>query len=172
MARSPSAPEPTQRWPSIERQLDEAKAIHGSKFEEFIRANQETNLLRPEEHNGDGVGVPLWLRVYYRKQHPTEPPAPGSKAAFADLIPRFKGGSTPDDEIPTAALIRKVLTESRAHLLETLSRFGDKDLGTIPEFIKERKLALVDVLNIIAWHEPHHQGQAHITFNLWKVAQG
>jgi len=75
MARSPSAPEPTQRWPSIERQLDEAKAIHGSKFEEFIRANQETNLLRPEEHNGDGVGVPLWLRVYYRKQHPTEPPA-------------------------------------------------------------------------------------------------
>jgi hypothetical protein len=102
----------------------------------------------------------------------TERLAPGSKAAFADLIPRFKGGSTPDDEIPAATLIRKVLTESRAHLLETLGRFGDKDLGTIPEFFKERKLALVDVLNIIAWHEPHHQGQAHITFNLWKVAQG
>jgi DinB superfamily len=102
----------------------------------------------------------------------TERLVPGSKAAFADLIPRFKGGSTPDDEIPAAALIRKVLTESRAHLLETLGRFGDKDLGTIPEFFKERKLALVDVLNIIAWHEPHHQGQAHITFNLWNVAQG
>ena len=99
----------------------------------------------------------------------TERLAPGSKAAFADLIPRFKGGSTPDDEIPPAALIRKVLAESRAHLLETLSRFGDKDLGTIPEFFKERKLALVDVLNIIAWHEPHHQGQAHITLNLYKV---
>jgi len=99
----------------------------------------------------------------------TERLFPGSKPAFSELIPRFKGGSTPDDEIPTAAVIRKVLTESRAHLLETLARFGDKDLGTIPEFFKERKLALVDVLHIIAWHEPHHQGQAHITSNLYKA---
>ena len=80
MARKPTAPDATQRWPSIERQLDAAKAIHGSKFEEFIRANQETNLLRPGEHNGDGVGVPLWLRVYHRKQHPNEPPAPAGPA--------------------------------------------------------------------------------------------
>ena len=101
----------------------------------------------------------------------TERLVPGSKPAFADFVPRFKGGSTPDDEIPPAALIRQVLTDSRAHLLETLGRFGDKDLGTIPDFFKERKMALVDVLHIIAWHEPHHQGQAHITLNLWKAAQ-
>jgi len=101
----------------------------------------------------------------------TERLVPGSKPAFADFVPRFKGGSTPDDEIPPAALIRQVLTDSRAHLLETLGRFGDKDLGTIPDFFKERKMALVDVLHIIAWHEPHHQGQAHITLNLWRAAQ-
>jgi DinB family protein len=101
----------------------------------------------------------------------TERLVPGSKPTFADLVPRFKGGSTPDDDIPLAALIRQVLTDSRAHLLETLGRFGDKDLGTIPDFFKERKLALVDVLQIIVWHEPHHQGQAHITLNLWKAAQ-
>ena len=35
----------------------------------------------------------------------TERLAPGTKPAFADLVPRFKGGSTPDDEIPQAALI-------------------------------------------------------------------
>ena len=80
MARTPSPSDATSRWPSIERQLTDAKAIHGSKFEEFIRANQETNLLRPEEHDGDGVGVPLWLRVYYHKQHPNEPPAPAGPA--------------------------------------------------------------------------------------------
>src|SRR5256885_15085248 len=89
-----------------------------------------------------------------------------AKPAFSDLVPRLKGGSTPDDEIPQAALIRRVLTESRAHLLETLGRFGDKDLGWIPDFFKERKLALADVLNLLAWHEAHHQGQAHITLNL------
>ena len=101
----------------------------------------------------------------------TERLMPGTKPAYADLVPRFKGGSTPDDEIPPAALIRKVLTESREHLLATISRFGDKDLGTIHEFFKDRKLSLLDVLHIIAWHEPHHQGQGHITLNLYKAGQ-
>jgi hypothetical protein len=96
----------------------------------------------------------------------TERLVPGSKPEFADLVPRFRGGSTPDDEIPPADLIRRILTESRAHLLATLGRFGDKDLGTIPEALKERKLALVDVLYLLGWHEAHHQGQAHITLNL------
>src|SRR4051794_10103639 len=41
----------------------------------------------------------------------------GAKPAFTDLVPRFKGGSTPDDEIPAAGLIRRVLEESRAHFL-------------------------------------------------------
>lgn len=101
----------------------------------------------------------------------TERLVPGMTAGFADLVPRFRGGSTPDDEIPSADAIRRVLTESREHLLATLSRFGDKDLGTIPEALKERKLMLVDVLHILMWHEAHHQGQAHITLNLWKAAQ-
>jgi hypothetical protein len=96
----------------------------------------------------------------------TERLVPGTKPEFADLVPRFRGGSTPDDEIPPADLIRRVLTESRARLLATLGQFGDKDLGTIPEALKERKLALVDVLYLLGWHESHHQGQAHITLNL------
>ena len=99
----------------------------------------------------------------------TERLVPGTRPAFSDLVPRFRGGSTPDDEIPAPALIRQVLTESRTHLLETLARFGDKDLGTIPEALQERKLALLDVLHILAWHESHHQGQAHITLNIFKT---
>ena len=99
----------------------------------------------------------------------------GAKPAFADLVPRFKGGSTPDDEIPAASLIRRVLEESRAHLLETLKKFSEKDLGAAPEALPEpmrqRIPTLQHVLHILAWHEPHHQGQAHITFNLWKASQ-
>ena len=100
----------------------------------------------------------------------TERLVPGTQPAYGDLVPRFKGGSTPDDEIPPAALIRQVLSDSRAHLLETMARFGENDLATIHEFFKDRKLSLLDVLHIIAWHEPHHQGQAHITLNLYKAA--
>jgi hypothetical protein len=100
----------------------------------------------------------------------TERLVPGTQPAYGDLVPRFKGGSTPDDEIPPAALIRQVLSDSRTHLLETMARFGENDLATIHEFFKDRKLSLLDVLHIIAWHEPHHQGQAHITLNLYKAA--
>jgi uncharacterized damage-inducible protein DinB len=98
--------------------------------------------------------------------------APPKQPQFTDLIPRFKGGSTPDDNIPAAAEIRRVLNESRAHLLDTLGTLRDEQLGTIPEFFKERGLTLYDVMHIIVWHEPHHQGQAHLTFNLFKAANG
>lgn len=92
------------------------------------------------------------------------------KADYTELISRFKGGSTPDDDIPSAATIREVLTHGRKHLLATLSTFDDTQLGWMPPALAERKLSFLDVLHILAWHEGHHQGQAHITFNLWKAA--
>ena len=36
----------------------------------------------------------------------TERLVPGTTAAYAELVPRFRGGSTPDDDIPSAELIR------------------------------------------------------------------
>jgi hypothetical protein len=60
-------------FPTLKEQLGEAKVIHGTALETFIAANQEVNLLRPEEHENDGVGYPLWLRVYWRKLHPEQP---------------------------------------------------------------------------------------------------
>lgn len=102
----------------------------------------------------------------------TERLRPGTSPAYADLVPRFKGGSTPDDDIPSAELIRQVLSESRTHLLATLRGFNDDQLTMIPEAFKARNLTLHDVLHILVWHEPHHQGQAHITLNLFKAARG
>jgi hypothetical protein len=101
----------------------------------------------------------------------TERLVPGSQPAFADLVPRFKGGSTPDDQIPERGLIRQVLSDSRAHLLKTLERFSDNDLETVFQISKDRRLSLREVLHILAWHEPHHQGQAHITLNLYRASR-
>ena len=95
----------------------------------------------------------------------------GTSSGFADLIPRFRGGSTPDDEIPTAEFLRDVLKQSREHLLQTTAKFTDDDLSVIPDGFRERGWTLEKALKILAWHEPHHQGQAHITFNLWKAQQ-
>jgi len=92
-------------------------------------------------------------------------------ADFADLIPRFKGGSTPDDDLPTPAVIQRVLAETREHLLATIAALDESQLDTMPEgLLKERGWTLRTALQVIAWHEPHHQGQAHITYNLYKAA--
>ncbi|HUQ70008.1 MAG TPA: DinB family protein [Planctomycetaceae bacterium] len=96
----------------------------------------------------------------------------GRTPAYSELVPRFKGGSTPDDDIPSADLIRRILNESRQHLIETLRHLGDECLQVIPEAFKARNFTFHDVLHILAWHEPHHQGQAHITFNLYKASLG
>lgn len=94
----------------------------------------------------------------------------GSTAAYPDLVPRFKGGSTPDDDIPEIGQIRNVLEESRAHLMATLGKFTDADLRTVYPWFKERGMAFERVLQVLCWHEAHHQGQSHITYNLWKAA--
>jgi uncharacterized damage-inducible protein DinB len=98
----------------------------------------------------------------------TERLVPGTAPAFGDLVPRFKFGSTPDENVPTPDVIRQVLNESRAHLVATLSKFGDDQLTWIPPALQARPLTLLDVLHILGWHEAHHQGQAHITLNLYK----
>ena len=93
----------------------------------------------------------------------------GTTPAFGNLVPRFRGGSTPDDEIPSARQIRDVLTQAREHLRTTISNFTEADLPTIPPALKERGISIARALHIIPWHEGHHQGQAHITLNLYKV---
>lgn len=90
---------------------------------------------------------------------------------FHDLRERFRGGSTPDDNIPSATEIRDVLAGGRADLLETLAGFQLSQLNDILWEARDgRRLSLLSILQIISWHEPHHQGQAHITFNLYKAA--
>ncbi len=95
----------------------------------------------------------------------------GSAPDFAGDVPRFRGGSTPDDQIPLVEDIRNVLDQSREHLRGTLSHFTPADLAVIPEAFKERGWTLAQILKVLCWHEPHHQGQAHITYNLWKAGQ-
>lgn len=122
---------------------------------------------------GDGRAHIAWQLMHIgvtEEIFATERLAPEKAGHFAELWPRFRGGSTPDDQIPTAAEIREVLNHGREHLLETLSGFSDEHLSWVPDALKERGLNLLAVLHILGWHEGHHQGQAHITLNLFKAA--
>jgi uncharacterized damage-inducible protein DinB len=86
-----------------------------------------------------------------------------------DLWPRFRGGSTPDDDVPSPDTIRRVLNETRQHFFATLADYNDSRLDEIPEALRERGWTVATALNVIAWHEAHHQGQAHITLNLFRA---
>jgi len=85
------------------------------------------------------------------------------------LWPRFRGGSTPDDDTPEASVIRQVLDDGRKALLATLGELSDDQLQTVPPALAEKKWRLIDVLHIISWHEGHHQGQSHLSLNLYRV---
>jgi hypothetical protein len=56
-------------WPTLEQQLSRDRVMPGSALEEFIKENQEFELLRSEESR-DKIRVPAWLRVAWRKSHP------------------------------------------------------------------------------------------------------
>lgn len=86
---------------------------------------------------------------------------------FAD----YQKGSTASDEIPTVDTIRSVLSESRKNLLDAISQITPADLETIPEGLSERGWTNQMALQIVCWHEPHHQGQAHLLLNSWKAQQ-
>jgi hypothetical protein len=74
------------RWPSLEEQLRRARAIHGSELEKLIQSNQDLHLLRPEEHENDGIDIPPWLRVHYRKNHPELKPAPKPVGDYPEAL--------------------------------------------------------------------------------------
>jgi len=101
----------------------------------------------------------------------TERLVPQKESQWKELLPRFRGGSTPGDDVPSVGMIREVLTGTREHLLGTLRAIGDDRLDEIPEALRERKLSFRDVFCVLAWHEAHHQGQAHLTWNLYKASQ-
>ena len=56
-------------WPSVEEQLSQDNVPPGSALGRLIQEHQDLHLLRAEEAR-DKIGLPPWLRVYWRKQHP------------------------------------------------------------------------------------------------------
>ena len=94
----------------------------------------------------------------------------GTDPAFPELCERFQRGSNAsEDDVPTAAEIRDTLAQSREHLKATMAKFTEDDLETMPGILADRGWTLRRALQIITWHEGHHQGQAHLTLNIFKA---
>jgi hypothetical protein len=93
----------------------------------------------------------------------------GGKPRDEALVANFGGGSTPSDQnIPD-------LTTILSTLETTYPPFREYVLNASPEEM-ERKLpsgrTLAESVLLFTWHEAHHQGQIHLTWNLYKQAHG
>ena len=93
----------------------------------------------------------------------------GGQPADPALVAAYGGGSTPSDQsLPGFAAIRSAL---EAHY----RAFRDYVAALRPED-QSRKLpsgrTVGESILLLAWHEAHHQGQIHLTWNLYKQAHG
>jgi Fibronectin type III domain len=66
-AQAPDSPAPS--WPTLKVQLTKDHVSKGSALEALILKNQDFTMLSSKEAN-DKIGIPLWLRVNWRKAHP------------------------------------------------------------------------------------------------------
>jgi uncharacterized damage-inducible protein DinB len=94
----------------------------------------------------------------------------GGDPANAEYVKRFAGGSTPDENVPTVEEIRRYLTERRAAMLDHLAGLSDADLARKPN--DQAPWHYEEWFRVLTWHEAHHQGQAHLTINLYNAAKG
>jgi uncharacterized damage-inducible protein DinB len=94
----------------------------------------------------------------------------GGEPAEPENVRRFAGGSTPDEQVPTLDEIRRYLTERRTAMLGHLATLTEADLPKKPN--DAAPWTYETWFQVLCWHEAHHQGQAHLTFNLYKAAQG
>lgn len=90
--------------------------------------------------------------------------------ADAALCDAFAGGSTPSDaNVPPLADIRDKLA---THLEAFKSYLATADLERSIDFPGGVKRTVGESVLLLAWHESHHQGQIHLTWNLYKAAHG
>ena len=116
-----------------------------------------------------------WQAMHCAATHDRYLNANLKKQAVKDeqVVNNFAGGSTPSDSlVPTLSDIRAKLAANYSAFREFLASLSDDGLAM--KFVardgKERTIGEAALL--MAWHEAHHQGQIHLTWNLYKAAHG
>jgi len=97
----------------------------------------------------------------------------GGSATDPSLCDDFAGGSTPSDErVPTLADIRSKLQCQYAAFKAYVQSASADELAKVQDFPNNVKRSIAESIVLLTWHEAHHQGQIHLTWNLYKAAHG
>jgi len=97
----------------------------------------------------------------------------GGQVKDESLVTNFAGGSTPSDSnVPTLADIRQKLESSFADAVAAVRGLSAADLATVQDLPNNVRRSIGESITLLTWHEAHHQGQIHLTWNLYKQAHG
>ncbi len=88
------------------------------------------------------------------------------------LVSAYAGGSVPSDTDP--ADLTRIRTTLQKHFAEFRDFVSTRTPAQLEEVIgpPDRRRKLGEAVVLMAWHEAHHQGQMHLTWNLYKAAHG
>ena len=90
-----------------------------------------------------------------------------------ELVANFGGGSTPSDaNVPTLAVIRQKLAANYNPLKKFASEQTPQSLLRQVPAPGGKTRSVAEAIVLLTWHEAHHQGQIHLTWNLYKAAHG
>jgi hypothetical protein len=97
----------------------------------------------------------------------------GGTETDPELVKNFAGGSTPSDSlVPSLADIRSALEKHYAAFKAFLAAATPEQLAQVQDFPNGVKRSVAESIVLLTWHEAHHQGQIHLTWNLYKAAHG
>ena len=87
------------------------------------------------------------------------------------LVKNFGGGSTPSDgNVPSLEAIRGTLADRYGALKQYVAGLDAAGLARVVVGSGGVQRSVGESIALLAWHEGHHQGQIHLTWNLYKAA--
>jgi hypothetical protein len=97
----------------------------------------------------------------------------GGEPSDPPLVENFASGSTPaDDRVPTLAEIRASLAAHHGAFRAYVAGLTPADLARVLDLPNNVRRTVGESIMLLTWHEAHHQGQIHLTWNCFKAAQG
>lgn len=90
----------------------------------------------------------------------------------AALVSGYAGGSTPVDGVqPNLATIRATLARTFEDFRGFAASATPAELSRVVVMGKNQR-SIAEALMLLTWHEAHHQGQIHLTWNIYKATHG
>ena len=93
----------------------------------------------------------------------------GGKVTDEALVAAYAGGSTPsDDNIPDLSAIRSALEVNYRPFRDHVAGLTQADFDRMMPSGRTIGQSIL----LMSWHEAHHQGQIHLTWNMYKEKFG